>query len=62
MEKMAYSVAEAAELLGLSQITIYRMLYSGKLRATKFGRVWRIKREDLEALLEETEEVAEAQR
>ena len=35
--KMIYTTAEAAEVLGVSRKTIYRLIKAGKLRAKKMG-------------------------
>jgi excisionase family DNA binding protein len=37
-ERVAYSPAEAARLLGVSRWTVYHWIYSGELPATKIGR------------------------
>ena len=41
------TVKEAASQLKLSTLTIYEYIRVGKLRAIKFGRYYRITREDL---------------
>src|ERR1700676_2817898 len=44
-----YSIAEAATLLGVSRVTIWRWLSAGRLSAVRLGdRSTRIQREDLE--------------
>src|SRR3954453_20157903 len=46
------SVAEAAALLGVSRVTIWRWVKAGRLRIWRLGhRTARLKREDLEQLL-----------
>lgn len=47
-----YTVQEFAELLKVDQETVYRWIRDVKIKATKFGGLWRIpeselKREDL---------------
>lgn len=37
-EKKYYSVAETAELLGLSPETLYRQIHAGRLPAVQFGK------------------------
>lgn len=49
MEKL-YTIQEIADILKVSKKTIYRYIYSGKLKATKIGQ-WRIKKSDLDKLL-----------
>jgi excisionase family DNA binding protein len=44
------SPQQAADMLGLSLITIRRHLNSGKIPATKIGNRWRIKRDDIDDL------------
>ncbi len=39
---------EAAAELGVSKTVVWRQITSGRLPAEKFGRDWRIKREDFE--------------
>lgn len=46
------TVRDVAEMLKLKESTIRQMITSGKLRAIKFGREWRVIRKDLEACLE----------
>jgi len=45
---------EAAEILGVDYKTVYRLVRSGSLPAGKIGRVYRIKRADLDAYFEST--------
>ena len=47
-QKQTYSVAEAAELLGIHPETLRALLRKGELKAAKFKQ-WRISRADLEA-------------
>lgn len=43
------SIQDAAEYLGVDYKTVYRLVRAGKLPAGKFGGMYRIRREDLEA-------------
>jgi len=52
MENEFYLTEEVAALLRVSPMTIYRNIKAGKLTAYKFGKEWRIRREDLEAFLQ----------
>ena len=45
-------VSEVADLLQISQNTIYRAIKSGSLRAAKFGTVWRVSPADLQRWIE----------
>lgn len=50
MEKLL-TPAQVAERLQVTERTVYRWIDAKELKATKLGRVWRIKEEDLEAFL-----------
>jgi len=53
MEKL-YTTKQAAEVLQVSVITIRRYIKSGKLKASKIGKDYRIKESDIENLLVHT--------
>jgi excisionase family DNA binding protein len=55
-ERMAYSVTEVGELLGVSLPTIYARIKDGSLRSSKFGRRRLILRADVEALFDQAED------
>ena len=42
-EKKVYSVEEIAEMMGVTKITVYSWLKSGKLKGVKIGKYWKIK-------------------
>ena len=46
------STREAAEQLGITTRTLYRLIDSGQLPAYKFGRVIRLKEREVEAFVE----------
>ena len=46
------TVAEVAEMMRVSNMTVYRMVESGKLPAVRFGRSYRIPESALEAAIE----------
>lgn len=48
----ALSVTQAAQYLGVSRASLYRLLNSGELRTTKLGGRTLIRRVDADALLE----------
>jgi excisionase family DNA binding protein len=51
-DREAYvSPKRAAELTGMAEWTIRDWIRTGRLKAYKAGRMWRIKREDLDAML-----------
>ncbi|MHB1415377.1 MAG: helix-turn-helix domain-containing protein [Chloroflexota bacterium] len=43
------TVPEVARHLGLHTQTVYRFLRSGQLKGVRIGRVWRVRRQSLEA-------------
>lgn len=46
------STAAAAERLGITPRTLYRFIDEGQLAAYKFGRVIRLKQDDVDAYIE----------
>lgn len=51
-KKMIYSPEEIANNLSVSIRTVYAWINKGELNAFKAGRLWRIKRADLESFLD----------
>jgi excisionase family DNA binding protein len=49
--RIAYSIAEAAEMIGVSRTTLYQLISDGLLPIRKLGKRSLIKREDLETLI-----------
>jgi len=47
------SIREASQYLGVEYKTLYRIVLSGKLPASRIGAIYRIKREDLDKYLDE---------
>lgn len=45
VENEWWTVAQAAAYLQCARITVYRAMKSGRLRAKKFGRAWRTKKD-----------------
>ena len=45
---------EAAERLGITQRTLYRLIDEGQIPAYKMGRVLRVKESDLEVFLDQS--------
>lgn len=50
-EYSTLKIEDVAEILGVHKKTVYRMVRSGALPAIKAGRLWRIRRVDLEKIL-----------
>ena len=48
-------VAEVANFLGVSKMTVYRMISMGEIKAYKFGRAFRVKREDFAEFVQKSE-------
>ena len=57
MEAKYYTPAEIAELLGVSRETVYAQLHRGTLQAHRFGRSRRITESQLQACLEQKQEI-----
>ncbi len=47
------TVAEVAELLRVSTMTVYRLIRTGELPAVRVGRNYRVRRADLDLYLQE---------
>jgi excisionase family DNA binding protein len=52
VQRLAYGIAEAAELIGVSTATIRRLIDANKLPCARVGDRVLIKRESLEELLD----------
>jgi hypothetical protein len=50
-ERLAYTVAETAKLIGVSSITVYRLIYIGLLRPNKSLRCKIISRKEIDRFL-----------
>jgi len=48
VEREYYSIPEAAELLGISRIAVFKKVKRGKLPALRFGRNWAVPASALE--------------
>ena len=46
-----YTIDEIADILKVTQRTVYNYIKSGSLKALKIGKYWRVKHEDLERFL-----------
>ena len=45
------TVAEVANLLRVSNMTVYRLINAGELRAVRIGRSYRLRADDVDAYL-----------
>ena len=46
-----YTVEQTAKILGISRMTVYKLIGKKKLRANKLGRAYIIQRKDIDACL-----------
>lgn len=51
MDLKVYTVKEVAEMLRVSEMSISRYIKSGKLKAIKVGKMYRINEKDLKAFI-----------
>ncbi len=58
MEKLAFSVREAAEVLGIGQTLAKELVRTGELRSIKVGRRRLVAKVDLESFVEDRREAA----
>jgi excisionase family DNA binding protein len=47
------TIAEVANCLGMSQDTVTEWIKTGRLKASRIGRFWRIRPRDLEAFIDD---------
>lgn len=52
-ELKVYTIKETAELLKVTERTIYNYVSAGKLKATKMGKYWRVTEDNIRAFLQE---------
>jgi excisionase family DNA binding protein len=45
------TVAEVADMLRVSSMTVYRLIKAGDLRAVRVGKSYRLREEDIDAFL-----------
>ena len=53
MDRDILTVEQAAEYLQVTTKTIYNLVDANKLKASKVGRVWRIRKSDIDEYLEQ---------
>lgn len=46
------TVAEVADLLRVSSMTVYRLIKSGELASVRIGKSYRVREEDIDAYLQ----------
>jgi excisionase family DNA binding protein len=47
-----YTIEEIAEILKVTERTLYNYIKSGVLKAVKIGKYWRIKHTDIQAFID----------
>ena len=47
-----YTLDEVADILQITRRTIYTWIKEGRIKAFKVGRYWRVRREELDRILE----------
>lgn len=52
MQRMLWSVAEVADMLGVHRNTVHREVQRGRLHSVRVGRLRRFRREDIEAYID----------
>ena len=52
LEKEIMTINQVAAYLQLSEMTTYKLVQEGKIPAFKIGRSWRVKKSDLDILIE----------
>ena len=57
MDDEFYTLEEIAERLKVVYMTVYRWVKSGKLPAYKFGKQYRIKKNDIQKFIENSKKV-----
>ena len=53
MERMAFSLTEVAETLGISPRSVINLIESGALKAVRVGGLWRVAKVELDRFLQE---------
>lgn len=51
---VVFSTKEVAEKFKVTYLTVFRWIKSGKLKAFKVGKQYRVRQEDLEAFIEQS--------
>ncbi len=58
MDKIAYNVAEVAEMLNLPASSLYGMIRNKQFPAVKIGRHWRVLKKQLDEHIDKLEDEA----
>jgi excisionase family DNA binding protein len=61
-DRLAFDVVEAAELLQVGPRSVYGLIRTGRLRAVRVGRLWRVPRGALDEYLQGSQVVVERAR
>lgn len=51
-ENEIMTISQVAKYLQISEVTTYKLVNEGKIKAFKIGRHWRVKKEDLAEFIE----------
>jgi len=62
VERMAYRVREAADILAISRSRFYELVAAGRIRILKDGARTLVRRRELERYLDDLETVSSAER
>ncbi|TDL31046.1 DNA-binding protein [Jeotgalibacillus sp. S-D1] len=52
MKHEIMTITQVSEYLQLSEMTTYKLVQTGKIPGFKIGRHWRVRRDDLDELIE----------
>ena len=53
------SIQDVADELGINKMTVYRLVHGGEIPGYRFKRLFRVKQEDLDAYIRESQVVPE---
>lgn len=56
MAKEIMNLKEVAKYLGLNERTVYNLVRRGEIPATKIGRQWRVKKDNLDEMFKNKKE------
>lgn len=50
-EQQFYKLTEVAQIIGRDRLVVWKYVKDGKIKAMKFGRVWKVPKDELERYL-----------